>query len=293
MSFLMYKEFRLESIVAVAALLLAGIMSSTAQAEHIKVFLLGGQSNMDGRGATSGLPTAPVNLQQAQSDVRLYQGGMLGDLKPSGNQFGPDITFGRTLADTYADDNFALIKYAVGGTDLHTDWNPSGGTNYNAFTNTVSDGITALTTGANAGNTYEIVGMLWTQGENDARDGQAAQYQANLTNLIASIRGGYGTALPFFLSQLSSGQTDLPLDQLAMVRTAQSNVAAADADVYLIDTESFSLKSDNLHFDADGQIALGEAFADSYITNVPEPSSLVFLGLGGVLLVGRRRQIRC
>ncbi|MEM9346888.1 MAG: sialate O-acetylesterase [Planctomycetota bacterium] len=252
-------------------------------AGHKKVFLLGGQSNMDGRGATSGLPPA---LQGSQTDVLLYEDGSLGSLQPNGAQFGPEITFGRALADANPSDSFVLIKYAVGGTDLHGDWDPSGGLEYNAFASTVTNGLAAL---ADAGHSYEIAGMLWTQGENDARDGEAGAYEANLANFIASIRGSYGADLPFFLSRLSSGQTDLPIDQLALVRTAQDNVAAADASAFLIDTESFSLKNDELHFDSDGQIALGEAFAEAYLNSIPEPSSLALLGIGGVFLAGRRK----
>ena len=271
----------------VAALALILLTTAAAQAGHVKVFLLGGQSNMDGRGATSGLPTSPMNLQQPQADVLLYEGGSLGDLQPGGSQFGPEITFGRTITDALPAENFALIKYAVGGTDLYGDWNPAGGTNYTAFNNTVTNGLTALT---NAGHTYEIVGMLWTQGENDARDGQGAAYEANLNNFIASMRASYGTDLPFFFSRLSSGQTDLPLPELALVRTAQDNVGAADANAYQIDTESFSLANDDLHFDAAGQIALGEAFGQAYLSTVPEPSSLVLLGGASALLIRRQRR---
>lgn len=288
----MRKQKKSCPFIVAAAFLLAGIVSSTAQAEHIKVFLLGGQSNMDGRAATSDLPTTPVNLQQAQSDVLLYEGSTLGDLKPSGSDFGPEITFGRTLADTHADDNFALIKYAAGGTNLHTDWDPSGGSNnYTTFQTRVTNGISALTTGANAGNTYEIVGMLWTQGERDAKDGQTTtQYEANLNGFIADIRSNYGSDLPFFFNRLSAGQTDIPAGGLSAIRAAQDNVAAGDANAYLIDTDGFGLNGANLHFSAAGQQALGEAFAQSYLSTAPEPSSLVLIGAGALVLLQRRRR---
>jgi len=153
--------------------LLVLVVTSPAAGADLKVFLLGGQSNMDGRGATSGLPVA---LQSPQTDVLLYEGGTLGDLQPGGSQFGPEVTFGRMIADARPGDDFALIKYAVSGTDLYGDWNPASGAAYNSFSNTVTNGLTALT---NAGHTYEIVGMLWTQGENDAKDGRTAtQYEA-------------------------------------------------------------------------------------------------------------------
>ena len=39
---------------------------------RLRVYLLGGQSNADGRAVASGLPTTPVNLQQPQNDVDLF-----------------------------------------------------------------------------------------------------------------------------------------------------------------------------------------------------------------------------
>jgi hypothetical protein len=72
----------------------------------------------------------------------------------------------------------------------------------------VADGLAALTT---AGHTYEIIGMLWTQGERDARIGRTtAEYEADLIEFIADIRTRYGANLPFFLNRLSTGQTDIP-----------------------------------------------------------------------------------
>ena len=269
-------------------LLCALVLCAPAHADHIKVFLLGGQSNMDGRAPASGLPTSPVNLQQPQDDVLFYEGGSLRTLRPdSGQDFGPEVTFGRTIADTFPAESFGLIKYGVGGTDLNNDWDPATGTTYTSFRNTVSNGLTALT---NAGHTYEIVGMLWTQGERDAKTGRTtAQYEADLNEFIADIRTRYGTDLPFFISRLSSGQTNMSASQLGAIRPAQENVAANDPHAYLIDTDGFGIKSDNLHFDADGQIALGEAFAQSYVSSVPEPTSIALMGLGGLALMRRRR----
>ncbi len=249
-----------------AALTLAPAAAWAVGPVPVKVFLLAGQSNMAGRAPTSGLPVA---LQSPQDDVLFYYGSSLTTLRPgSGRDFGPEVTFGRTVADEFPTETFALIKYASGGSDLHTDWDPSGGGQYNAFRSKVTGGLAALVS-----NSYdpEIVGMLWTQGERDAKTGRStAQYEVDLNEFIADMRVNYGSDLPFFLSRLSSGQTNIPAAGLTEIRTAQANVAASDAFSYMIDTDGFGLKGDNLHFDAAGQIALGEAFGQSYI-DVPEP----------------------
>lgn len=259
--------------------------AAQASADNVKVFLLGGQSNMVGTGvSTSGLPTSPTNLQNPQNDVLFhYNNSGLTTLRPgSGNSFGPEITFGRTIADAFPDEHFALLKYAQGGSDIDTDWDPNINNNvYSDFRASITNGLVEI---LNAGHTIEIVGMLWTQGERDARIGRTTpQYEADFSEFIGDIRANYGTDLPFFFNRLSTGQTDLPAPGLTAIRTAQENVAAADPNIYMIDADDMSFH-DQLHFDAAGQIALGEAFGASYISSVPEPSSLLLLGMASLLM---------
>ncbi|MCH7228481.1 sialate O-acetylesterase [Haloferula sp. A504] len=249
-------------LVAALGLLLA----SPARAAHLKVFLLAGQSNMVGQASASGLP---AELQAPQTDVLFYDRTgtttpVLGSLQPRINGFGPEITFGRDLAATLPSENFALIKYAQGGTTLYSSWDPTREANYAVFRQTVTDGLAALTA---AGHTYEIVGMLWTQGESDGMDDRtAAQYEADLVEFVGDVRSRYGADLPFFLSRLSVDQTRLTPTQLSGIRTAQENFAASDAHSYLIDTDGFEVSGgDNLHFTAQGTMDLGSAFADAYL----------------------------
>jgi len=268
------------------ALTLAATAARAADPVPVKVFLLAGQSNMSGRAPASGLPTA---LQAPQGDVLFYYASSLTTLRPgSGTDFGPEVTFGRTVADAFPSETFAPIKYAVGGTDLNNDWDPSGGSSYTNFRNKVTDGLAALTS---AGYEPEIVGMLWTQGERDAKTGRtAAQYEADLNEFIADMRTNYGTVLPFFLSRLPDGQTNIPAAALTEIRRAQANVATSDPLAYMIDTDGFGLKGDKLHFDAAGQVALGQAFGQTYTSSVPEPATLALLGLGGLVAMIRRKR---
>ncbi len=230
---------------------------------RIKVFLLGGQSNM--MGSNTEISDLPPELQVPQTDILFFYGtGSLMYLQPgsgSASAYGPEITFGRTVADTFSNESFALIKHAESATNLKYDWDPATGSSYSAFRNVVADGLSALT---DAGYIVEIVGMLWTQGERDVREGYEASYEANLQQFIADIRSRYGENLPFFISQLSSQQTNLPASELALIRQAQANVASADANSHLIVTDTFEMGADNLHFSSAGQIALGQGFADAY-----------------------------
>ena len=240
--------------------------SQSVMAKTYKVFLLGGQSNMKGSADSSDLPP---ELQNPQTNVLFYRESELVPLAPLNNMFGPEITFGRTVADAFPTENFALIKYAVSATDLHNDWDPTNGLIYRTFRTEVTNGLAELESGGDAAH---IVGMLWTQGERDARIGRTAeQYQSDLIEFIADIRNRYRADLPFFLSRLSILQTNLPVDSLTDIRTAQTNVAAGDENVYMFDTDTFGLKDDNLHFDAAGQMSLGTAFGNAYIDIIFTP----------------------
>jgi len=299
-------------VVSVASLS-GTFLGQTAIGQTTKVFLLGGQSNAVGQGSQGDLTGSLAFLRDPQPDVLFYSqddifsagtstpviGGTLAPLQPgsfrtdsSGTQFGPEVTFGRTIADAFPDEDFAIIKYARGGTSLGADWRPGTGGDYANFRSIVADGLAALDA---AGHTTEIVGMLWFQGERDVvlSDALANAYQANLTAFIADVRNEYGADLPFLIGQLSTNQTSLNAGRLATVRQAQEDVSNAVANTALIDTESFSIRNDDLHFDAAGQIALGEAFAAAAVPFlVPEPTSLATLGIAIFLLTslgGRSR----
>lgn len=261
-------------------------------AAHYKVFLLGGQSNMVGHGQSSQLPT---ELQAPQNDVQFYYGtGGLQPLQPGSGvvrtfvTHGPEITFGRAVADARPSENFAIIKHAQGGSTLFNNWSLGSTTNtYANFRTIVNDGLTALST---AGHTYEITGMLWTQGESDGLNNRTTvQYQTNLVNFVADIRTRYGANLPFYLSRLSDNQETSIGAGYGAIRTAQENFAASDPNAWLIDTDGFSVvPTDTIHFDTAGQMALGEAFAASYLA-IPEPSTTLLTLIGALAVLRRRR----
>lgn len=244
---------------------------------RVRVVLIGGQSNADGRADPAGLPTSPVNLQLPQDDVSFYVGGALTTLRPltsGGTQFGPEITLGRKLADLYASETgtrVALVKYAVGGSNLYSQWKAGGdatitgdGPLYVNFQNTVNSGLAALRL-AYPEASVAIEAMVWFQGESDAVvvDGTnyADQYQVNLTRFIADVRATFPENMPFVIGRLSLKQTALDANYRNTIRAAQNAIAAADPRVGIIDTDTFGMKSDNLHFDAAGQQSIGSAFA--------------------------------
>jgi hypothetical protein len=220
-----------------------------------------------------------VNLQLPQSDIDFFYkvegggSGTLTTLRPGlseSSQFGPEITFGRAMADLLSGSGtsrVAIIKYANGGTNLEINWRAGGngtlngdGAEYLAFQSGVSNGLAAIRA-AYPVATVQIEGMIWMQGESDATSGYQASYYFNLTNFIADIRATYGSHLPFVLGRLSSAQKSISAAALNVVQNAQGGAAAGDVWTRTVYTDGFSVKTDNLHFDAGGQKALGQAFA--------------------------------
>jgi len=279
-----------------------------AAAEHYTVFLMGGQSNMSGARFTTEPSDLPVQLQAPQSDVFLYSRTsrpqipqtfvQTGDLSPYThtpsdpdlNYFGPEVLFGRAMAEGLPGANIALIKYSADGSSLFYDWNPgySGtpgshgdeGFHYTEFQSTVSAGLSAIENLNAGGNTYEIAGMLWVQGEAD-QNNDRLDYESNLNSFMQEIRTQYGPDLPFFFSALSANQDFSGTS--GDVRNDQSLVAAGDPNAYLINTDSLPVVTEGfgtLHYSSEGQRLLGEALAAQALIVIPEPSSVMLLGLG-------------
>ena len=250
-----------------------GIVPSAAT--RLRVCLLGGQSNGDGRASPNELP---VELKSPQSNVDFYykvegSGGSLTTLRPGlseTSQFGPEITLGTRLAKLYAHEEgtrVAIIKYCNGATNLHTQWKAGGdatitgdGPEYVTFQQTVRDGLAALAI-AHPHAEIKLEGMTWMQGEADASAENAALYQSRLTEFIADVRTTFGPRLPFIIGRLSNGQSHIPEQYLNIVRAGQTAVADADPLVAIVDTDGLPMKSDNLHFNAAGQQAMGSDFA--------------------------------
>jgi hypothetical protein len=246
------------TILISAIVLVAGM--SICQAQTTKVFLLAGQSNMVGWSSNSNLPQ---ELQQPRPDIQIYWGGVWTYLRPglggSSSYFGPEITFCRDIVDVQPGEDIVFVKYAVSGTSLWNDWQPTYGVQYINFMNTIDNALLSV-------SEPEIVGMIWMQGESDAWPSQstlehAQEYQQNLTNFIQSVRADLGIPdLPFVIGRISQSPVWTWRD---IVRQAQVNVSQTVPNTALVDTDDLPLLTDNMHYTASGMVTLGTRFADA------------------------------
>lgn len=235
-------------------------------AGRTRVFLLAGQSNMNGLGSNADL--APP-YDAAQTDVAFWDNGEWVDLAPgfgnSSAEFGPEVSFGHTLKEALGPDRIHLVKYAVNGTALYNDWAPPTGPQYAAFMSTANAAIADLD--AN-GVDYEISGMLWLQGESDAAEGQGAAYETNLRNFIADMRSQFEVPdLPFYLARVRDFY-GTP-EQAGLVRAAQVTVAESTDKVEWFDTDSYNPLIAGGHYNAEGEINIGIDYANLYLESGP------------------------
>ncbi|WP_439624336.1 sialate O-acetylesterase [Gemmata sp.] len=257
---------------------LCGAATAPVRADDVQVFLVAGQSNCDGRGPASGLTGPLAKWAKPQDDVSItyscskLRGPVLtsGGFKPlqpgwsvapgknrptelPSGTFGPEVSFGRSMADRMKDKKVALIKYTEGGTSLAKDWNPEVKDRlYAAFLDFTRRSLKEL---KDKGHTVTVRGVIWHQGESDAGL-TAEEYEKQLTSFIARVRTDLELPdLPFGIGEVyDDGKRDA-------VRAAQKATAGKVKLAYFVPADGLKTFDKGTHFDAASQIELGERFA--------------------------------
>lgn len=222
--------------------------SQQNKADSIRVFYLGGQSNMDGAGFTKDLPDS---LNRTVENVWIFHGiskvdemkdggfGKWERLKPGhgfgfdyngknsklSTRFGVEMSFADRLKELYPNEKIALIKYSRGGTSIDSmaardfgSWEPdfrgkTGINQYDYFLTTIKMAFSSKDIDGDGREDYLIPsGIIWMQGESDAIDEEIAlRYYSNLKRLMDLIRAALREDdLPVVIGKISdSGNNDL------------------------------------------------------------------------------------
>lgn len=255
-------------------------------AEHYDIYILAGQSNMDGRALKKDLtgslaqwsvPDPDVVISYSNSSLRGAVCSSEGwkPLEPGysvpprngcsatalpGGTFGPEVSFGRTMAEGMPGKHIALIKFAKGGTTLQKDWNPgNSGLLHDQFLAFVRASLLALT---RRGDTYQIDGIAWHQGEGDAAE-SAEVYEHLLAGWIDTLRKDFSSPdLPIVIGELfENGKRD-------SIRIAQKAVCKSRPDVYFVSSEALTTLDKDTHFDAPSQIEIGRRMAEAFLQHL-------------------------
>lgn len=260
--------------VFTAATIIALVTQSVGFAETYDVYLLAGQSNMDGRGLIDDLTDeqqAPVDeaivfyrsvprtsdgwqtLAPGFSVPPKYKGAF-----PSPT-FGPEMGFARSMLKAQPDTKLALIKGSKGGTSLRADWKAgvrgnfeSQGPRYRDFIETIRMATNQL---RERGDEFRIRGLLWHQGESDSKSSTEV-YSRRLNQLVVRIREDIGVPdLPVVVGEVFDNE------KRDNVRAAIQSVAQKSASVGLVSSEGTATSDPGTHFDAPSQLLLGKRYA--------------------------------
>ena len=262
--------------------------ASESQEACLRVFLLAGQSNMEGADTkvdeVDGFPPF-VGAAKPQPDVRyvyrLGRGPTASKgwvaLAPIDRRLGPEITFARKVKEAIKAP-IAIIKSAVGGTTLAYDWNPdSPQEGRQLFRHTIDLVRSALADLDRQGVKYRFEAVLWHQGENDMLNRELGRgYGERLKRFIARLREELGVPdLKFFVGEIShKGIWGMDHRRnMQVVRALQLEVVDSDPRTWWVPTSHLSFEvmgkgQPHYHFGTLGQLQHGEAYADAYLRTI-------------------------
>jgi len=269
----------------------------SAQKKPIDVYLIGGQSNATGQGY---MVNIPEDFTIDQTVLFFYSEGLGGggvsmqwgplcQASETPDKFGVELSMGSALKKQYPNQDIALIKHALSGSNLYAQWNPGNNNNdeinfgpeYREFIHAVEEAIKGLRA---FGYVPTIRAMVWQQGEGDARDIAGMEnsntYGKNLRHFIQRVREQfnspdmlfvYGYVIPIPLERFT-GREEVRSSQKHVDQGSGHPMALKGA--FVVETDDLPLRcdepnspypNDSVHFNTYGIIELGNRFARKII----------------------------
>lgn len=204
-----------------------------------------------------------------------------GETNQLSDRFGPELLFGQTMAARSPGSKIAIIKYALGGSGLadgvgYGNWHPdfSDGAGINQYDHFLKTLVNALAhtdiDGDGVSDRLVPSGIVWMQGEADAYDSQVAadEYRANIERSMNLLRAALRVDdLPLVVGKITdSGMADdgTVMDYIETVQRAQQDFVSSDAcAAYVTITDDLDYLDDGWHYDSDGFVRMGTAFAEA------------------------------
>lgn len=293
-------------MLAHLALLIALTMATTRAAADseaatgmpvARVYLLSGQSNMNGSGQANQLADM---WQQPIEGVSIYRGSayqpLVAGKDGKSGRFGPEVGFAHYMHNNNPNPSkLFIIKFALSGQPLDAGWtkptangggwvgpepgpnrttfypgkspdDPNIGLHYKRLMAHVSAAMQQL---KKDGYIPELQGVVWMQGEADAKHEIAAgRYDHSLALLKQRIEEDLSSdSVPFIFGQVLPHEPALERftsRDLIRTRMAQADNRSGDQravdNVWMVPTEGMELLKDTVHYSTKGQLALGQAF---------------------------------
>ncbi|MEI8375871.1 MAG: sialate O-acetylesterase [Planctomycetota bacterium] len=217
---------------------------SAADAGKVRLFVLSGQSNMQG--------------------------------------VAPDAAFTPAVKQVFPNDDVVVVHYAEGGTPIRRWWQGwTGPHDVSAAGADQAPGdlyVTLMTKvqTALAGRTPDTVVLVWMQGERDAKSGLSAFYEQALKGLIQAVRDDLKQPdAAVVIGRLSDHQKGN--EHWDAVRAIQEKVATQDPRGAWVDTDDLNGEKNDLHCTKDGFVELGRRFAAKSVELLarPNPTAII------------------
>ena len=247
---------------------MAVIKSINAQPyRQLNCFLVGGQSNADGRNDFND-PATPSYIDvttTAVQDVFCAAGAVRGYAlgAPGANSVSNNWGFVQVALHLLSQSlpNVCAIQKTVGNTQLAaTPFKANGiwSSDYTSISDNsprlgqlLQEKFEGFKTYCNTNNiTLNVCGMIWHQGEADAFSPADTDYATNWSNFVSSVRTYTGEPnLPIFYGTVS----DQSSAYNSNIRTAMLNFAAGDSNAYCRDNNDFA----GLHWNGADSVTFG------------------------------------
>lgn len=227
-----------------------------AQPKNLHLYILAGQSNMAGRGelpTEQNLPPHPrVYMLDKDNHWQLAKNPVHFD-KPGITGVGPGLSFGIEMAKEDTSIRIGLIPCAVGGTSIEK-W-AMGAFDPVTKTHPYDDAVSRIREAMKFGT---IKGMLWHQGESNAKDKDLHNYLDNFENLIGRIRKlVMNMNLPVVIGELGQFREPFRMFNLDILRHIEGRISNSG----LVTSEGLTHKGDSTHFNRESSYQLGIRFA--------------------------------
>ena len=227
--------------------------------QNLWVFILAGQSNMAGRGLVEPQDTVPntrVYTINKQGDM-IYAKEPLHFYEPSMSGLDSGLSFGKSLIKHIPDSiSVLIIPTAVGGSSISQWLNDSIHREVKLFTNFKEKAELGMRFGT-------VKGILWHQGESDAKTKEAPLYQIKLSELFYQFRKIIGNQeATVVIGQLGSYSTN---PMWSKINDHIKYYVSTDPNAGMINTQDLKEKGDKVHFNSEAQRVMGERYAIEFM----------------------------
>jgi pimeloyl-ACP methyl ester carboxylesterase len=254
-------------------LLLLSLLSLHSVAKELPVFIVAGQSNafrLGGVGAPA-ITQGPslwyyANPKCVQADALNAKLMRLNMNKTKGHGQG----IASSLAKIHPD-GFAIIRYAICGSNLHTQWMPTEPDGYynKYFKPFVAAGLKKIT--QQSGRKPEVKAIFWHQGESNSNSDKTVALWAELMPvLIEDSQNTYGN-IPFIMGEIRGFDGKKPLR--ALINKLMHEVAKANPLAAAVELQDVTWQTPtNVHFGTAGAKVAGERMVKAWQKLAAAPS---------------------